>query len=542
MATPSTLGSFTPPGPGTWEQDSTHSPRPATAWKQETFREPFIRGFREGTARYGVLLDYLNLVVVNGFIYFQPAMVDFSDGAGMARRFDAARNAFEKKIWREDLERWDRDYKPDSILRNRGLESVPMQSLDTEAFIAHLRAVRENAEEMVYRHHIFTVASVIPVGNYLANASEWTGIETGRLLAPMQGCSRVSLGAHDELMRVGKALQEAGLEPSSFKEMSAAETLVALTGRRDEVGAAVHAYLGEVGMRLAGGYDVADACAIELPEMLLGAIWASRGGGERPVDEAAAAKIRDAVPAANRQAFDELLADAKHMSRLRDERGVYNDIWSTGIARQAFLECGRRLVAAGKLDDAELAVEAGHDELYGLLRGASEPSCVTLRKRREFRLNAPLSEVPPFLGPAPTPPPPMDGLPPHVLMAMRALGTAIGEVFGAAPLLEGTIICGKPVSPGVYVGPARLVLESSDMNRLVRGDVLVTASTSPAFNLVLPLLGAIVTDRGGQLSHAAIVAREYGIPAVVGTHRATSVIKDGARVEVDGTSGKIKVL
>jgi len=72
--------------------------------------------------------------------------------------------------------------------------------------------------------------------------------------------------------------------------------------------------------------------------------------------------------------------------------------------------------------------------------------------------------------------------------------------------------------------------------------VLVTACTSPAFNVVLPLLGAIVTDKGGQLSHAAIVAREYGIPAVVGTLRATSTIPDGARIEVDGTQGRVRLL
>ena len=80
------------------------------------------------------------------------------------------------------------------------------------------------------------------------------------------------------------------------------------------------------------------------------------------------------------------------------------------------------------------------------------------------------------------------------------------------------------------------------MNRVAKGDVLVTVCTSPAFNVVLPLLGAIVTDRGGQLSHAAIVAREYGIPAVVGTLRSTSTIPDGARVEVDGTQGRVRLL
>ena len=67
-------------------------------------------------------------------------------------------------------------------------------------------------------------------------------------------------------------------------------------------------------------------------------------------------------------------------------------------------------------------------------------------------------------------------------------------------------------------------------------------STSEAFNILLPLLGAIVTDSGGLLSHSAIVAREYGIPGVVGTREATEVIGEGARVRVDGDSGEVTVL
>jgi rifampicin phosphotransferase len=75
-----------------------------------------------------------------------------------------------------------------------------------------------------------------------------------------------------------------------------------------------------------------------------------------------------------------------------------------------------------------------------------------------------------------------------------------------------------------------------------RGDVLVTASTTESFNIVLPILGAIVTDSGGLLSHAAIVSREYGIPAVVGCRDATALIADGAKVRVDGTSGEVTVI
>jgi phosphoenolpyruvate synthase/pyruvate phosphate dikinase len=101
---------------------------------------------------------------------------------------------------------------------------------------------------------------------------------------------------------------------------------------------------------------------------------------------------------------------------------------------------------------------------------------------------------------------------------------------------------GLAASPGVYEGPARLVSGPADFSRIMQGDVLVTVSTTEAFNILLPLLGAIVTDSGGLLSHSAIVAREYGIPGVVGTREATNRIADGARVRVEGAAGEVTVL
>jgi rifampicin phosphotransferase len=533
---------FIAPGTGTWKQDGAHSPRPLTRWKFETFDGTFVRGFKEGTARYGLLFDHLEPAVVNEFLYYRDRVVDPSDGAEVGRRFEAAKNAFEKKLWLEDLDRWDREVKPDSIRRNRALESTPMRSLDTEAFIRHLDAVRENAGEMVYRHHIFTVGSVLPVGHYLASAAEWTGLDSGTLLAPLKGSSRVSLGASDELAEVGARLREAAVDASNFQGMSAADTLAALKARCDALGAAVRAYFDAVGMRLAGGYDVCEPCAIELSDMMLGTIWASREVATRSDRDDAATVVRDAVPAAHRAEFDELLDNARRINRLRDERGIFNDTWGSGIARQALLEAGRRLVEAGRLDDANLAIDATHAELIAALRGTTPAPAATWRERADWRRNAPLSEVPPFLGPPPTAPPPLDGLPLHARLAMRAFGTVLGELFGAGKESQGRTITGKPVSPGVYTGRARLIIQTSDMDRLVQGDVLITSCTSPALNIVLPLLGAIVTDRGGQLSHAAIVAREYGIPAVVGTHRATTTIPDGAQVEVDGTQGTVRLL
>jgi rifampicin phosphotransferase len=116
-------------------------------------------------------------------------------------------------------------------------------------------------------------------------------------------------------------------------------------------------------------------------------------------------------------------------------------------------------------------------------------------------------------------------------------------LFGSSEAEHGEqLLRGLAASPGVYEGPARLVAGPAEFDRIVQGDVLVTQATSEAFNILLPLLGAIVTDSGGLLSHSAIVAREYGIPGVVGTRDATERIVDGARLRVDGNAGEVAVV
>jgi pyruvate,water dikinase len=147
------------------------------------------------------------------------------------------------------------------------------------------------------------------------------------------------------------------------------------------------------------------------------------------------------------------------------------------------------------------------------------------------------------LGEPPPPPPDPAGLPPDVGRVMRATGVALGHLFGSSDLEHGEdVLRGLAASRGVYEGPARRISGPSEFDRIVKGDVLVTPSTTEAFNILLPLLGAIVTDSGGLLSHSAIVAREYGIPGVVGTREATERIADGARVRVDGDAGEVTVL
>jgi pyruvate,water dikinase len=107
---------------------------------------------------------------------------------------------------------------------------------------------------------------------------------------------------------------------------------------------------------------------------------------------------------------------------------------------------------------------------------------------------------------------------------------------------SGRHLKGFGASPGVYEGPARVVADVGQLSSVQPGEVLVTTSTGPTFNVVLPLIGAIVTERGGALSHAAIVAREYGLPATVGCVGATGAVRTGMRVRVDGEKGELWIL
>jgi pyruvate,water dikinase len=248
------------------------------------------------------------------------------------------------------------------------------------------------------------------------------------------------------------------------------------------------------------------------------------------------------VPAARRTEFDGLLEEARFITACATS-AVYNDSWGTGLARRAMLEAGRRLVQRGVLPEASLAISASHDEVVHLLNGGKEPSVEELRRREVWRQTKTVAAAPPFLGAEPKGPPPVHWLPRKARPNARAVDTAIREIFNvpvqkAAP----KSVAGLPVHPGIYEGPARIINGPQDFNRLQQGDVLVTRNTGPAFNVVLPLLGAIVTDRGGQLSHEAIVAREYGIPAVVGTLAATTTFADGARVRVNGDKGTVELV
>ena len=537
-----TASQFEPPGPGAWNLDAVHFPRPVTRYWAEIHPEPFRRGTHEFMAYYGMLLESLEMQYVNGFAYntTRPAPED-----EIPERFARAEEVWERKVWRDQLREWDETFKPAAIRTHRELQSVDADALSDDGLVAYLTRCREHHAQMMFQHMRFTGSAMVPVGDLLAHLASWTGVAPAEALAMMRGAAPVSAGASGELERLivairhdtdARALLDAGGDPG--------KTLAELRAFGGDVGTAMSDYLDLVGCRLLDGFDISGRYALELPDALLRAIRLSVDGGESDTTDVDAriSDIRVQVPDEHRAQFDELLGEARLMYRLRDERGVFSDIWASGIMRRAALSAGRRLENKGRIHDAEHFVDAGFDEMCSLVTSVGGPSADELEQRFADRSSRTAKEAPPSLGPPAPPPPDPSGLPPGVARVMHATGIALGELFGSSEAPhEENLLRGLAASGGTYVGPARRVAGPTEFGRIVQGDVLVTESTTEAFNILLPLLGAIVTDSGGLLSHSAIVAREYGIPGVVGTRNATELIADGTRVRVDGDAGEVTV-
>jgi phosphohistidine swiveling domain-containing protein len=531
---------FDPPGEGTWELDPVHFPRPATRYWTETHPEPFKRGFSEFTRYYGMLLDAVEYRYVNGFAYSSPRPVSDEE---VPSRFQRAEEVWEKKLWRDQVRDWDENVKPESMRTHRELQSVDPDALSDDELVQYLTRCRDRHSEMIYQHMRFTGAALLPTGDLLAHAGEWTDVPPAELLGMLRGSAPVSAGASMELGQLIAAMSEdsAGRELLE-SDREPQQVLEELRSLDSAVGRAASAYLELVGWRLLDGFDIGGRCAIELPDALLRSIRATVDqGGLEPLDVGERiAEVRSQVPEQHRGQFDELFEEARLTYRIRDERGVFSDIWASGIMRRAAVASGRRLAAQGRIHVAEHFVDAGFEEMCSVLSGGDGPSADELAERYGWRNSHTAKDAPQVLGPPPPPQPDPSGLPPAAGRVMRAIGVGIESLFASSEAPhEDNLLHGLGASAGVYEGPARRVSGPDEFDRIKQGDVLVTESTSEAFNILLPLLGAIVTDSGGLLSHSAIVAREYGIPGVVGTREATERIHDGSTVRVDGDAGEV---
>ena len=256
---------------------------------------------------------------------------------------------------------------------------------------------------------------------------------------------------------------------------------------------------------------------------------AARHRHEQAADRrrAAEAAARDAlaIDAKLRARFDRLLATAQHYALVREEQiGDFSLAWP--VMQRAIARLAEHLVERGVLSDPDQVHFLEREEIDAALGPDALPldaRCEERRTtwRRQSRLAAPLT-----LGRLPK-------------MIARVVDEATEAIRGSLGD-PGDAIVGIPASPGRATGPVRIIRGVAEFHRVQPGDILVCPVTAPAWTALFGTVAAVVTDTGGVAAHASIVAREYGLPAVVGTGDATWRLRDGDLVEVDGSTGVVR--
>ena len=259
------------------------------------------------------------------------------------------------------------------------------------------------------------------------------------------------------------------------------------------------------------------------------------GSATRPVaDHAALVEARHAAEEAaftalassprRLRAFQRLLADAQHLVPLREEQVAELTIaWP--VMRRAVVRIGEALAARGMIAEPDDIFFLTRDEVRSALGDGGPASRLEVAARRSSReLQARL--VPPLL---------VGRLNP----LLKKLFDGMSRAFGAVPS-DTAIVSGTPASPGRASGAVRVIRGPEQFDELERGEILVASITAPAWTPLFTRAAAVVTDVGSPAAHASIIAREYGIPAVVGCGDATARLRTGMRVTVDGTTGNVE--
>ncbi len=538
---------FTPPGPGRWRLDRSHYPGGATPISQWLIGESMAAGMEQVFAESGVPARRIEARFVHGFMYTRlvPLVGGDRDPGRMPpdwvlwtatrlhpefrRRTARAKAALRDRPSLEVAARWEAEIRPRLASSNRQLQAVELDgpdAVDDRTLQVHIADLLDHVRETCELHFWLHGHDLGPIARLLHAVRGW-GIDPREIVPALSGASPATVAPLTALCALRDEIGERDV--ASFDDVRAVSPTAAKL--LDE-------YLDERGSVLATGYDVTSFTLRELPGVVLASIREAKPPDTGAWEQTAAA-VRARIPEQRRDEFDDLLGDARAVTDMRDDNGPLTAEWPLGLLRLALLAAGRRLAARGELVDAEHTLELIPEEARRVFE-SDRPTGEELAARAAARLAAAAWQPPDVLGPE-EPEPPLSVMPRPLADLVAMVQVAIEQV-GLDDVRHQDPLTGVGVGTEPYVGRVRVAASADDAIELLEpGDILVVRATSPAFNAVLAVAGAIVTAHGGALSHAAVLARELGIPAVVGAHGALDLV-DGSTVEVDPIAGRVRAV
>ena len=426
------------------------------------------------------------------------------------------------------------------IAQNRASVAALEREIHTKAGAALLDFILDDIQEMrrilfdPRSHQVFM--SAMEATEWLnEHLREWLGeknlADTLTQSAPHNVTSEMGLALLDvaDVIRPHAEVVTflAGVEDDTFLDELA--TIEGGGAARD----AIQTYLDKYGMRCVGEIDITRPRWSERPSALLPMILANvqnfepgaaarrfeQGRQEAQQKESEVLERLRALPGGESKAQE----TKRKIDRVRTFIGYreypkYGMVSRYFVYKQALLAEAERLVRAGVLGQPDDIFFLRFEELQDVVRTQQVDDALIRRRRDEFRSYEALT-------------------PPRVLTSD---GEAVEGSYRRDDAPPGALV-GLPVSAGTIEGRARVILDMADAD-LEPGDILVTAHTDPSWSPLFVAIAGLVTEVGGLMTHGAVIAREYGLPAVVGIAHATTLIQDGQRIRVNGTDGYVEIL
>ncbi|MFQ5555145.1 MAG: PEP/pyruvate-binding domain-containing protein [Acidimicrobiia bacterium] len=533
------------PPRGPWVWDSTHSRAPMTPLTSSVFTPGFTKASRFLVEHFGAPFDRLEMATIDGYVYLQVVPPVGKPGApppppaiakllfrlipAMRRRERTARKAFANRTDLALLNEWKEEAGPAIEATLDGWWDQDLAQL-SDAELADRLLEAAELQRTTFRWNMITDPA------YLLPLSELYDFVDLELSGDMETIARLLAGASTSEYRGSLRSLETRLTPQVRDAIAA--------GDGDPVDRLAHAdpafadayrqHLRRHGTRIFG-FDLAVPTLAEDPQAELSRLVALAPDTDATPDaELLAAELRSRLDEEAAGRFDRLLETARATYPIREEgEAVHSRVM--GALRFAALELGRRMEATDHLDDADHVVFLTLEEALSWLADRSDHRA-PVRTRRANLLWAKGHTPPATIG-GEDAPPELSVFPKNIARVMKIFTLVLAHDARPASLEAGAD--GVAASPGTHTGPVRIVHGPEEFGKVLPGDVLVAPITTSPWELLFPTIGALVTEGGGLLSHPAIVAREYRIPAVVGCEDATGRLHDGQLVTVDGTAGTV---
>ncbi len=539
------------PGGG-WEKDVAHFPEQVTPFGASLYAGAMDSGVPAMAETFGLMIKAMEIKVIGGEVYARVVpVIGPAEPKGpnppawllgllarvlppLRRRAAAAERAVANGLLESIPQRWEAEWRPELQSEIERLLAVDLAGLDDATLIEHSRECLQLMQRGSHIHFQLFVPYLVDLHELVVAGRDllgWDEAATMRLLA-----SPASVAGRRELTSLRSRLDDRAVAALRARP---ADPVAALAEVGPDLAGELADWLTTHGWRTAN-YDPGSPALAERPGLVTRLLLAAEDVPESDAAAQAEAEARARLDGHDLARFEGLLARARRTYPQREDNVILTDNVPCGLLRRWLIEAGHRLVDRGVLPRADDAAYLDIDEIIAALRSEPEtdPAAAAARRRGEWAWTR-AHPGPKHVG-ATAPPPDVSKLPGAFGRINGALLWAIGHEFpepAAAP--DGAGLVGVAASPGSYTGPARIIHGETEFSKLLPGDVLVCPVTTPAWSPLFSLAGAVVSDGGGVLSHAAIVAREHGLPAVLGTHTATRSLRDGQLVTVDGGAGTV---